>query len=91
MDKGEEATDKEESCEEKPEEKKEKLNCLVAKTALIIPFSFGSHKTPPGILQQRLLDRTIVGPTGPFPFLLSLLSFTFIYFHFHFRFHLLLI
>lgn len=56
----------EEKKDEKPEPKKEKLNCLVAKSALIIPFSFGSHRTPPGVLQQRLLDRQIVGPAGTF-------------------------
>lgn len=56
------------SKDEKKEPKKEKINCLVAKSALIIPFSFGSHKTPPGILQQRLLDRQILGPAGIYYF-----------------------
>ena len=56
--------DTEESGEDKQDLKHELLNCLVAKTALIIPFSFGNHRTPPGMLQQRLLDRQIVGPTG---------------------------
>lgn len=61
--------DKEDTCEERAEvDKKEEKhhNCLVAKTALIIPFSFGNHRTPPGFLQQKFLDRQIVAPSGDY-------------------------
>lgn len=56
----------EEISEEKPDEKKESRqhNCLVAKSALIIPFSFGSHRTQPGFLQRKFLERQIVAPGG---------------------------